>query len=102
MCVEEKPQLLRDHRRVKAAALGQLDVDEPIRQREPKLPRLAAASGETTAAGFPDHVRAMASYGPRLRAGDRVRINHHARPNYLHGQPGTVTGWAGHPPATGT
>ncbi len=30
-----------------------------------------------------------------LRVGDRVRINHHAKPNYLHGQPGTVTGWAG-------
>jgi hypothetical protein len=30
-----------------------------------------------------------------LRVGDRVRINHHAKPHYLHGQPGTVTGWAG-------
>jgi hypothetical protein len=30
-----------------------------------------------------------------LRVGDRVRINHSAKPNYLHGQPGTVTGWAG-------
>jgi hypothetical protein len=30
-----------------------------------------------------------------LRVGDRVRINHHAKPNYLHGQPATVTGWAG-------
>jgi hypothetical protein len=29
-----------------------------------------------------------------LRIGDQVRINHHAKPNYLHGQPGTVTGWA--------
>jgi hypothetical protein len=27
--------------------------------------------------------------------GDRVRINHSAKPNYLHGQTGTVTGWAG-------
>jgi hypothetical protein len=30
-----------------------------------------------------------------LRVGDRVRINYSAKPNYLHGQPGTVTGWAG-------
>jgi hypothetical protein len=30
-----------------------------------------------------------------LRVGDRVRINHSAKPNYLHGQPGTVIGWAG-------
>jgi hypothetical protein len=30
-----------------------------------------------------------------LRIGDRVLINHSAKPNYLHGQPGTVTGWAG-------
>ena len=30
-----------------------------------------------------------------LRVGDRVRINHSAKPNYLHGERGTVTGWAG-------
>jgi len=30
-----------------------------------------------------------------LRVGDRVQINHSAKPNYLHGQAGTVTGWAG-------
>ena len=30
-----------------------------------------------------------------LRVGDRVRINHRAKPNYLHGRAGTVTGWAG-------
>jgi hypothetical protein len=30
-----------------------------------------------------------------LRVGDRVRINHSAKPNYLHGELGTVTGWAG-------
>ena len=30
-----------------------------------------------------------------LRVGDRVRINHSAKPNYLNGQAGTVTGWAG-------
>ena len=30
-----------------------------------------------------------------LRVGDRIRINHSAKPNYLHGQPGTVSGWAG-------
>jgi len=27
--------------------------------------------------------------------GDRVCINHDAKPNYLHGRAGTVTGWAG-------
>ena len=30
-----------------------------------------------------------------LRVGDRVRINHNAKPNYLHGRAGTVNGWAG-------
>lgn len=30
-----------------------------------------------------------------LRKGDRVRINHGARPQYLHGEPGTVIDWAG-------
>src|SRR5215217_4358724 len=30
-----------------------------------------------------------------LRVGDRVQINHSAKPNYLHGQAGTVSGWAG-------
>jgi hypothetical protein len=30
-----------------------------------------------------------------LRVGDRVRINHSAKPNYLHGQAATVSGWAG-------
>jgi len=30
-----------------------------------------------------------------LRAGDRVRINHRARPLYLHGQVGTVAGFYG-------
>jgi len=30
-----------------------------------------------------------------LRIGDRVRINHSAKPNYLHGRAGTVSGWAG-------
>ncbi len=30
-----------------------------------------------------------------LRVGDRVQINHRAKPNYLHGRDGTVTGWAG-------
>ena len=29
-----------------------------------------------------------------LRVGDRVRINHSAKPNYLHGRAGTVSGWA--------
>jgi ribosomal protein L21E len=30
-----------------------------------------------------------------LRVGDWVRINHSAKPNYLHGRAGTVSGWAG-------
>jgi hypothetical protein len=30
-----------------------------------------------------------------LRVGDRMRINHSAKPNYLHGRAGTVSGWAG-------
>jgi hypothetical protein len=30
-----------------------------------------------------------------LRVGDRVQINHSAKPNYLHGRAGTVNGWAG-------
>lgn len=30
-----------------------------------------------------------------LRVGDRVRINHSAKPNYLHGRAATVSGWAG-------
>ena len=30
-----------------------------------------------------------------LRRGDRVRINHSARPQYLHGEPGTVIDWVG-------
>lgn len=30
-----------------------------------------------------------------LRKGDRVRINRSARPQYVHGQPGTVIDWAG-------
>jgi hypothetical protein len=30
-----------------------------------------------------------------LRVGDRVQINHSAKPNYLHGRAATVSGWAG-------
>jgi hypothetical protein len=30
-----------------------------------------------------------------LRRGDRVRINHSARLQYLHGEPGTVIDWVG-------
>src|SRR5829696_7186448 len=30
-----------------------------------------------------------------LRVGDRVRINDSAKPHYLHGRAGTVSGWAG-------
>ena len=38
--------------------------------------------------------RSMTTLGS-LRVGDRVRINHSAKPNYLHGRAGTVSGWAG-------
>lgn len=37
------------------------------------------------------NAQALASF----EVGDRVRINHHARPLYLHAATGTVTGWVG-------
>jgi hypothetical protein len=68
---------------VEAIARGELDQElavlgAVINQR---LRLLATARSMTTLAS--------------LRVGDRVRINHSAKPNYLNGQAGTVTGWAG-------
>ena len=68
---------------VEAIARGELDdelavLGAVINQR---VRLLATARSMTTLAS--------------LRVGDRVRINHSAKPNYLHGQAGTVTGWAG-------
>ena len=68
---------------VEAIARGELDKEldvlgAVINQRV----RLLAAARS---------MRTLAS----LRVGDRVRINHSAKPNYLHGRAGTVSGWAG-------
>jgi hypothetical protein len=68
---------------VEAIARGELDdelavLGAVINQR---VRLLATAQSMTTLAS--------------LRVGDRVRINHSAKPNYLHGRAGTVTGWAG-------
>ena len=68
---------------VEAIARGELDDELGVLGAviNERLRLLATARSMTTLAS--------------LRIGDRVRINHHAKPNYLHGQPGTVTGWAG-------
>jgi hypothetical protein len=68
---------------VEAIARGELDdelavLGAVINQR---VRLLATAQSMTTLAS--------------LRVGDRVRINHSAKPNYLHGRAGTVSGWAG-------
>jgi len=68
---------------VEAIARGELDdelavLGAVINQR---VRLLATARSMTTLAS--------------LRVGDRVRINHSAKPNYLHGRAGTVSGWAG-------
>jgi ribosomal protein L21E len=68
---------------VEAIARGELDdelavLGAVINQR---VRLLATARSMTTLAS--------------LRVGDRVQINHRAKPNYLHGRDGTVTGWAG-------
>jgi hypothetical protein len=68
---------------VEAIARGELDEElavlgAVINQR---VRLLATARSMTTLAS--------------LRVGDRVRINHSANPNYLHGRAGTVSGWAG-------
>ena len=68
---------------VEAIARGELDdelavLGAVINQR---VRLLATARSMTTLAS--------------LRVGDRVQINHSAKPNYLHGRVGTVSGWAG-------
>jgi ribosomal protein L21E len=68
---------------VQAIARGELDdqlavlgavINKPVRL-------LATARSMTTLAS--------------LRVGDRVPINHSAKPHYPHGRAGTVSGWAG-------
>src|SRR6266542_200912 len=68
---------------VEAIARGELDGELAVLGAviNERLRLLATAQSMTTLAS--------------LRVGDRVRINHSAKPNYLHGQAGTVTGWAG-------
>ena len=68
---------------VEAIARGELDQElgvlgAVINQR---VRLLATARSMTTLAS--------------LRVGDRVRINHNAKPHYLHGRAGTVSGWTG-------
>jgi len=68
---------------VEAIARGELDdelavLGAVINQR---VQLLATARSMTTLAS--------------LRVGDRVHINHSAKPHYLHGRAGTVNGWAG-------
>jgi ribosomal protein L21E len=68
---------------VEAIARGELDdelavLGAVINQR---VRLLATARSMTTLAS--------------LRVGDRVRINHSAKPHYLHGRAGTVSGWTG-------
>jgi len=68
---------------VEAIARGELDGELAVLGAviNERLRLLATARSMTTLAS--------------LRVGDRVRINHNAKPHYLHGQAGTVTGWAG-------
>jgi ribosomal protein L21E len=65
---------------VEAIAHGELDEELGVVINE-RVRLLATARSMTTLAS--------------LRVGDRVQINHSAKPNYLHGRAGTVTGWAG-------
>jgi hypothetical protein len=57
------------------------DTGTPIQARA-ELRRFLGAAGKVT----PLWVGLLAH---------RVQINHSAKPNYLHGRAGTVTGWAG-------
>src|SRR5215218_1327990 len=68
---------------VEAIARGELDEELGVLAAviNERVRLLATARSMTTLAS--------------LRVGDRVRINHRAKPNYLHGRAGTVTGWAG-------
>jgi hypothetical protein len=62
---------------------GELDAELPV---------LAAAIAERQQLLAAAHALITRA---SLRAGDRVRINHHARPLYLHGRIGTVAGFYG-------
>ncbi len=64
-------------------AAGELDGD---------LPLLAAVINQRL--GLLQAARSTAIVAD-LAIGDRVRINHAAKPRYLHGLAGTVTGWHG-------
>jgi hypothetical protein len=68
---------------VEAIARGELDDELAVLGAviNERVRLLATAQSMTTLAS--------------LRVGDRVRINHSAKPNYLHGRAGTVSGWAG-------
>ncbi len=68
---------------VEAVARGELDDELAVLGAviNERVRLLATARSMTTLAS--------------LRVGDRVRINHNAKPNYLHGRAGTVSGWAG-------
>jgi hypothetical protein len=67
---------------VEAIARGELDQELGVLAAviNERVRLLATARSMTTLAS--------------LRVGDRVRINHNAKPNYLHGRAGEVTGWA--------
>jgi hypothetical protein len=62
---------------------GELDAELPV---------LAAAIAERQQLLAAAHALITRA---SLRVGDRVRINHHARPLYLHGRVGTVAGFYG-------
>jgi len=68
---------------VEAIARGELDQELGVLGAviNERLRLLATARSMTTLAS--------------LRVGDRVRINHNAKPHYLHGRAGTVSGWTG-------
>jgi hypothetical protein len=68
---------------VEAIARGELDDELAVLGAviNERVRLLATAQSMTTLAS--------------LRVGDRVRINHSAKPHYLHGRAGTVSGWAG-------
>jgi hypothetical protein len=68
---------------VEAIARGELDEELGVLGAviNERVQLLATAQSMRTLASLP--------------VGDRVPINHSAKPNYLHGQAGTVSGWAG-------
>jgi hypothetical protein len=68
---------------VEAIARGELDEELGVLSAviNERVRLLATARSMTTLAS--------------LRVGDRVHINHSAKPHSLHGRAGTVSGWAG-------